>query len=259
MLTLTRKGYELLKVRGELERYPATTWERLDKRLRVSPLTIAHEVEVMEFRAAFVAAVRRRPSLTIVEFCTWPAMIAFDACQPDGHIVTVRPDGFIRLRETTTHGHRYDYYFFLEVDRSSESQQVLVNRAHCYGDFYRRGGLANRFGRPAAEFKAFPFRVLVTCRSAERLNNFAERLITSLLPSRSQFWMATLVGALADPLGAVWINVNDYARAVMDTRFATPHDTTNSDGNSYRRDTAREQLVEKIASKRPLISTGSTD
>src|SRR5690349_14639011 len=52
VLFLTRKGLELLQEQGVLAQYPAFSLPALDRRARVSDLTIRHELEVMDVKTA---------------------------------------------------------------------------------------------------------------------------------------------------------------------------------------------------------------
>jgi hypothetical protein len=54
---------------------------------------------------------------------------------------------------------------------------MLAEKALCYRDFYASGGFALRCGATAAEFRDYPFRVLIILQTAERRNNTAERLM----------------------------------------------------------------------------------
>src|SRR5208283_3647617 len=70
VLFLTRKGLMLLQEKGVLTKYPSFGLPALDRRARVSDLTIRHELEVMDVKAAFHAATKTTPSFTIDGFST---------------------------------------------------------------------------------------------------------------------------------------------------------------------------------------------
>jgi hypothetical protein len=99
VLFLTRKGLMLLQEKGVLSKYPSFDLPALDRRARVSDLTIRHELAVMDVKAAFHAAIKTAPSLTIDGFSTWPLLNEFLAYRPgnDGVEKLVKPDGFIRI------------------------------------------------------------------------------------------------------------------------------------------------------------------
>jgi hypothetical protein len=184
ILFLTRKAFSLLNQTGELSRYPKLGVNSFQDRTTVSEFTLRHEVEVMDVKAAFYAALADSPKFSIVEFCTWPLLCEFRARRPGygNREILVRPDGFLRIHEKEEGGKGFFHECFLEVDRSSETQETLVSRAACYLDYYRSGGFAIRNGGHPADFKEYPFRVLIVLKSAERRNNTAERLIRSEPP-----------------------------------------------------------------------------
>ncbi len=250
VLYLTRKGFELLKNRGALDGYPAFTAIGFEKRSQVKDLTLRHELEVMDVKAAMVTAIRTTAGFDIAEFSTWPALYEFKAAQSDGAIVTVKPDGFIRIHEDTPAGELYEHTFFLEVDRSTETQDVLIQKAHCYRDYYRRGGLAEKHGRPRSEYESFPFRVLMVFRNAERRNNVAERLLLLHPPILSQVWLTTFAEATTDPLGPIWVRPMDYRAVTGGTAFEVTADGKTA---GYRRQSEREAFVEPRVTKQMLL------
>lgn len=249
ILYLTRDGFMLLQERGLLEGLPATTWPSLEKRLQVSELTLRHELEVMDVRAAVCSAIEKRSPLSIAEFSTWPILFQF-AASPDGRSdMLVKPDGFIRIHEREEQS-VFEHTFFLEVDRSTETLDTLGRRALCYLNYYQRGGVAERFGRPRSEYKDFPFRVLMVFKTAERRNNITERLLTQNPPILSQVWLSTLKEVLADPLGPVWIRPVDY----RDALGTTPYTAAQRGGSFYRRNVHRETMVDDSVSKHMLVN-----
>src|SRR6185437_15671045 len=141
-------------------------------------------------------AAAQTASLSIEEFSTWPLLYEFQASPAGDHpSMTMRPDGFIRLHETESDGSVLEHTFFVEIDRSTEVLDTLITRCLCYRDYYRRGGLAGRYGRPRAEFDQFPFRVLIVVRTAERRNNLCERLLSLRPPILSQVWLSFIPAA----------------------------------------------------------------
>ena len=222
VLFLTRKGLMLLQENGVLTQYPSFDLPALDRRARVSDLTIRHELEVMDVKAAFHAAIKATPSFIVDEFSTWPLLNEFTAYHPGGNgaEVTVKPDGFIRIHETDADGEKYERAFFLEVDRSSEIQKTLVAKAGCYLDYYRRGGFAVRNGATRDNFKKFPFRVLMVFKNAERRNNTALRLLQNTPPILTMVYLSTFEEVTHDPTGAIWIRPLDYRAATEGTPFA---------------------------------------
>jgi hypothetical protein len=253
VLFLTRKGLTLLQEKSVLSKYPSFNLPALDRRARVSDLTIRHELEVMDVKAAFHAAIKIAPSFTIDGFSTWPLLNEFSAFRPgyDGKEVPVKPDGFIRIHETDAAGGKFEHAFFLEVDRSSEVQETLVAKAECYRDYYRRGGFAVRSGATRDDFEKFPFRVLMVFKSAERRNNTAERLLQTTPPILTMVYLSTFEEVTRDPLGAIWVRPLDYREATEGTPFA-PEKQPKKWG--YQRQTARELFVEQKVKKCCLLA-----
>jgi Replication-relaxation len=247
---LTRKAFGILEQHGILADYPNVGWAHLEKRARVSEFTLGHELEVMDVKAAFTSAAEKG-GFTVVDFATWPKLFEFVANQPGVGEVLIKPDGFIRVQGGDVSG-RFEDMFFLEVDRSTEEQERLATRAMCYRNYYERGGLASRFGRPRSEYKQYPFVVLITLKNAERRNNTAERLLLSYPQVRNQVWLSTLTEVTANPLGPIWVKPSDYLKVTQDTPFdieSRRHTTI------YRRQPEREELVEKVIRKHRLLTS----
>jgi hypothetical protein len=162
----------------------------------------------MDVKAAISAAVARVPRLLLIEFTTWPARNAFHAIQPafpgtPSCPVTVRPDGFLHIRDKDDPDG--DYRFFLEVDRSTETLDRIAMKAACYRDYYHRGGFAAQNGGSPDEIEDYPFVVLFVVRSIERRDNIARRLLAMSPPILSQVWLSTARSLIEDPLGSVWL------------------------------------------------------
>lgn len=251
ILFLTRKAFTALADGGHLDGYPPLAWTNLEKRARVSDMTLRHELDVLDVKAAFFTAARNRPDVKVAEFLTWPLLYEFEASPGDGvRTMAVRPDGFIRLHQTEADGTISEHLFFLEVDRSTEVLDTLVTRSRCYRDYYRRGGLAVRHGQTPFDYEQFPFRVLVVVRNAERRNNLAERLLLLRPPILSQVWLSTLPETTQNPLGAVWVRPQDHRDATAGTPFAVP----SSRAEIYRRSEEREVCVERSVHKHPFLT-----
>ena len=211
VLFLTLKAFRLLHANGHVSDYPGIGEASFEKRSQVSSLTVSHELEVMDVKAAIVPAINRTSQYTVAEFSTWPVLYKFRACRANGERAIVKPDGFVRIHEKEPDGGKYEHAFFLEVDRSTESLEVLADKAHCYVDFYRTGGFAQRFGGATEDYKKFPFRVLVVCKTAERRKNLALRLLRNTPAITTQVWLSQLDDVTTDPLGLIWRRPADYA------------------------------------------------
>jgi hypothetical protein len=217
VLFLTRKGFSLLAEHGQLEGLPKLSAVTFEKRADVSTLTIRHELEVMDVKAAFYSALKKSETFNIAEFSTWPLLHQFRAVRP-GHQaeVLVKPDGFIRIHEKEKDGGVSEHTFFLEVDRSTETQTTLLNRAGCYLDYYKSGGFAVANGASRSAYKEFPFRVLFVMKSEQRRDNTASRLIAGNPPIRTIVYLSTLLETLSEPVGKIWIQPsNQKTRAAL--------------------------------------------
>jgi len=124
-------------------------------------------------KVAFHSATKKAGLFTVAEFSTWPLLHEFRACRNGrgGGEVVVRPDGFIRIREHQADAELFEHTFFLEVDRSTETQDTLVTRAGCYLNYYQSGDFAVKNGAPQSAYKDYPFRVLMVFKTTERRNN----------------------------------------------------------------------------------------
>jgi hypothetical protein len=201
ILFLGRRAFEILRTSGHLSDYPHISINDLEKRAAVSNLTLRHELEVMDVKVAMLRAICATNNFRLMEFATWPLLYRFRACGPDGQAVTVRPDGFLRLHEVEPDGGLSEHCFFLEVDRSTESLDVLTDRCSCYSDYYRSGGFALRHGGARGDYKSYPFRVIVICRSEQRRDNLIARLRNCRPPIVSQVIAMTTAQFRHHPLG----------------------------------------------------------
>ena len=248
ILYLTRKAFDLLTQQGQINDLPSLTPEQFAKRVQIKESTLAHELQVMDVRVALSNVITASGTHQITEFTTWPLLSQFVAHHPvTGKRLIVQPDGFVRIAPTDG---TPPYSFFLELDRSTEAQRVLADRALCYRQFYARGGFAQRCGAKPEHFKQHPFRVLMVLQNAERRNNTAERLMNCSPPVKFQTWLTTFSELKADPLGSIWVSPMDYHNATAGTEYE-PHKRKHL--TTYVRRSNREELVEERIVRRTLF------
>ena len=251
VLFLTRKAFTLLSSQGELSAYPSLGKNSFEVRANVSELTLRHELEIMDVKAAFHSALAQSGKFSISEFSTWPLLYQFETSrQGHGADFLVKPDGLIRIHESEEGSKGFAHDCFFELDRSSETQDALVSKAGCYLDFYKSGGFAVRNGAARDQFKDFPFRVLMVLKSAERRNNTAERLAQNNPPILTLVWLTTFAEVIANPLGPIWIQPKDYRAITSGTPFDTGRKTS---AFGYRSQPEREAFVEKHIKKSRLL------
>jgi hypothetical protein len=254
VLFLTRKGLEILQQHGVLANYPPFDLPALERRARVSDLTIRHELEVMDVKTAFHSAVTKLPAVNIAEFSTWPLLHEFTVYHPShsGAEVVVKPDGFIRFHERNATGEKYERTFFLELDRSTEIQDKLISKVVAYFEYYKSGGFAVRNGATRDNYKEFPFRILIICKSVERLNNTAERLLQNTPPILTMAWLATTPDVITTPFDPIWIRPSEYRDVTKGTSFDAERT-----GRSfvYRRNAEREAFIKSKIQKHSILET----
>jgi hypothetical protein len=252
VLFLAKQGFELLHAHGRLSAYPPLSWQSFEKRARVSDFTLRHELAVMDAKAALAPAITKRADTSLIEFTTWPMLCQFTVPPPGrgSAEVCVKPDGFIRVEETTTDGTVYEHAFFLEVDRGTETLHTLAFRAICYREHYSSGGYAVARGAAATAYAEYPFRVLMVFPSDERRNNVAEALLQITPAIETQVWLGTSGDVAADPLGAIWARPRDYRSATEGTEYEV---SPGWKAATYRRRPEREALVRGRVSTHSLF------
>jgi hypothetical protein len=212
VLVLAPKGFAVLKNEGRLDGYPRIGWKAMERRTAVSPLTLRHELDVMDVKTALVSAIAANQNLSVVEFATWPALTQFRVYQrrqQGGQAALLKPDGLLRLRVSDA-GVTHDDSFFIELDRSTETLDTLAAKAACYAAYYKDGGFAERCGSSADEYRRHPFRVLLICKSHARCHSAAIRLLDNDPPVLSRVWITTITDVIASPLGEIWTRPADY-------------------------------------------------
>ncbi len=251
ILSLTRQGFGVLQKEGVLSEYPQLPQSALDKRASVSALTLQHELEIMDAKAAFHSAIKQTESFSVAEFSTWPLLFQFQVAQhwQSGTQVVVKPDGFIRIHEKEADGGVSEHTFFIEVDRSTERQEILLKKALCYMDYYRTGGFAVKNGAVRSAYKDFPFRVLMVLKTAERRNNIAERLLQSTPTILTQVWLSTFQEVITSPLAPIWVSPAAYREAIK----GTVHEGRSAMKGTYRRHAERDAAVERAVTKQQLL------
>ena len=206
ILFLSKRGFECLRENGALPEECADITS-FSKRAAISELTLRHELEVLDVKVAFHEAAKSRENLSLAEFSTWPRLYEFSVRDTNARysgIKTVKPDGYVRIHEKEIDSSTWEHLFFLEIDRSTEKLDTLVQKAACYVRWYREGGMAVRFGKSAEEYKDVPFRMLIVCKSKERRDNIAKMLVVMDPPILTQVLLSTLTEVCADPLGPIW-------------------------------------------------------
>jgi hypothetical protein len=249
---LTPIGYSFLLSHRLLSEYPRLSAGAFSSRSNVSELTLRHELEVMDVKAAFHAALHNMDGFTVDEFITWPLLIQFEVMRTELNLV--KPDGFFRLKITDPPDNFTLHNFFLEVDRSTESLEILAERVISYQIFFRTGGFASRCGKSPSQFRECPFRILLVFKTAERRNNFAERLLQNEPPIRTQAYLTTIEEVRTDPFGAIWIHPLDYRLATNSTPFAS---AKRNRFKTYKHQCERDKLVEGTIHKRSILATGN--
>jgi len=223
ILTLTRNGFRELVENGHIADLPRLSAAAFERRARVSDLTIRHELAVMDVKTALVRGISAVPGMKMVEFTTWPLLHQFDVLRGRAGKVRMKPDGFLRVEETSPKGEVFEHTFFLEVDRGSESLDTLTTKALCYREHYASGGYVRSRGGKASEYAEYPFRVLFVMPSEERLRNTAHRLLTTEPPVETQVWLATAADMSNNPLGAVWVRPKDFREVIRGNRHMKTH------------------------------------
>lgn len=140
-LVLAKKGFLAVRHADELARYPEIPWNTFYKRTQIADSTLRHELTVSEVRVALLLAIRERTNWELLELTTWPSLISFEvrfSVKRDGltfrKAMTIRPDGLLRVREKFPDGSFRDLKFYLEVDRGTESQGRLEQKARAYSN-----------------------------------------------------------------------------------------------------------------------------
>ncbi len=171
-LVLAKKGFLAVRHAEELARYPEIPWNTFYKRTQIADSTLRHELAVSEVRVALLSTIRERNDLELLELTTWPWQINFEARFPvkrDGFTykkaMTIRPDGLLRLKHRLPNGSSRDLTFYLEIDRSTESQTQLLKKASGY--------IAHRNQEPFQVI--FTFSTIARCREASsRIHSMKE-------------------------------------------------------------------------------------
>jgi hypothetical protein len=247
---LTKKGYDLLHDSGKLSDYPKIDYPRFKRRIDVSDQTKAHELAVMDVKAAFYRAAIDHPDVKVAEFSTWPRLYRFRVRTPSGKMAWLSPDAFIRVHERAEDGSMHESLFYAEVDRSTEPLRILRNKAAGYLDQFQSGGMAMKFGAPREDYKQFAFRVLWIFRNTERRNNAAQAFLSHYPPISTQAWMTTIKDVLTDPFEAIWTRPIDLRVTVADGAIAAD---PVANAPTYRRDTEREERIQRAIRHRKLL------
>jgi len=203
ILHLTWKGYASLKEAGHVGDDLHLTPKAFKRRMAVSGMTLTHELMIGDVRTAFTTAMRENKRFELLDFDVWPRRYDFSVHR--GHAsVPMKPDGHVRFMEKGK-DEDTEYDFFLEVDTGSETLERVVEKCLNYREHFRSGGYAESRGGKRDEQKAYPFRVLVIVRSAERRNNLAERLLQTQPPFSTMILVTTQAECVRDPLGDIWM------------------------------------------------------
>lgn len=221
----TKKAFDVLIEHGILRRIAGDDWDgKLRKRFEgIAESTIAHEVGMLDIKAALYRAICQQAHLRLVEFGIWPLAYEFPV-QRDGKFMTQQPDGFLHVAEFQPNDDNpRSHYFYIEFDRGTEPLDQIANKVHAYRQHLRTGGFLKWLRRPDARVDDYPFRVLFvidTKDAAKRRDNICRRISELGIETLTQF--TTLPELIKDPLGAIWLSPKSYKASLQAGAVPTP-------------------------------------
>ncbi len=250
---LTKSALEYLLEDNKHSDYPKVKLSALLKRTQPRERTIHHENDVMDFVTALTSVLRSHQTIELHQAQTWPLLFEFSFADSRGLEKTAKPDAYIACRERAMGSggnESNEFNFFVEIDRSNETQDRVADKLSAYRIYYQSGGFAEWIGASAEEYKTYPFRVLMLFISQERRNNAAEKILQQTNPSLTMVWLAVFEEFIENPLGRIWIRPIDYRKVTAGSKW-DPEKRRNIDG--YRTDVAREKMVEEKILKHEIF------
>jgi hypothetical protein len=212
VLHLTWKGYISLRDNGHVDDDSRLSPKIFTRRMRVSALTLAHEIAIGDVMTACTTALRESVRFEMLEFSVWPRRYSFTVDR-EYRTVPVQPDGYVRLLEKNAEDES-ELHFFLEVDKGTETIERLAEKCVNYREYHRSGGYAEFCGEKRQDRKSRPFRVLVICKSEQRGDNLAERLLQFHPPFSTMILITTFGECLRYPLGDIWMTPAAFKNTV---------------------------------------------
>jgi DNA-binding PadR family transcriptional regulator len=161
---LTSKGAQLLSERQlplPLNLTLLTDWE--EKNRSLSRQYIEHAVMVARFHTAMICALREHPTLRLDHYEREGKDLKAEL-KREGKTISVIPDAFFVLKDTTQPEGKQRTAYFLEADRSTMYLPRLLEKYTRYSLMYANRIHHEAFGIPS-------FRVLTVCKSKERASN----------------------------------------------------------------------------------------
>ena len=150
-----------------------------DKDCQINPFFIEHILSINDFRISFQEAVERHTELQFERWINERDIQDEYRLHRNGRVIRhrIRPDGYGRYwyKEKL-------YSFFLELDRSTETDGKFEGKVRSYVDYSRSGRYYQTFG---VRF----FRVLAVTTTARRLSNL-KRITEGI--ADGLFWFVTL-------------------------------------------------------------------
>ncbi len=212
----TKSAFDLLIAHGLIRNLAGGDWSgSVRKRFEaLKTSTLAHEVGMLDIKAALRPAIDACTHLSVGEFGVWPLAYTFSV-PGAGTRVTLRPDGFLHVREHRPAQDSVQHHFFyLEFDRGTEQHRTLVEKVQGYRHHLHGGGFLQWLGVGDAKPRDYPFRVLFvvdTPDAASRRDNIAATL--ARLGVQTHTPITTLAELVSDPLGCIWVTPRTYALA----------------------------------------------
>lgn len=195
VLRITKSGADLISRRGSENNWCTRP---------VSAHMLRHELLLADCLSSIKRAAEGNNRLTEISVAEAEVTYTVD-CPTHNCRENVTPDAVVTARgEETDH-------FFLEIDRSTESQSHLVHLAEQYHAHHRSGMLRQILtSEPAARPR---MRVLFIMVSADRLNTTA-RFLRKFTSIRTLIWLCLADDFIADPSDAKWRCPIDFSDSV---------------------------------------------
>ncbi|MFC1601905.1 replication-relaxation family protein, partial [Candidatus Sumerlaeota bacterium] len=190
IFTFTKKAYDILAECGVLPQITAAVWDsKMRKRFSgIKNSTIEHEIGMLDIKAALAPAIQKQAHLRIIDFGIWPQAYEFKF-QRGGSFPTFQPDGFLAVAEhRPAEAQPTVQYFYLELDRGTESLDKITEKMKAYRYHLREGGFGEWIGKTETKISERTFRaafVVDTANAAKRIQNMCETFEKRIRNARS--------------------------------------------------------------------------